>query len=214
MSQLSAALPNVAIILDAWSRRDVVYAIGEVDDARRARGAEVASHDGPSTGCIINPTTDQQYASGIYQAFWRTIRDRLDSRAETRRQRQARASEDAQSRGVLSMAFETSTTSSNNFPNSTTRFPINVVCILLSPHQSVQSRAITRLLSNQHFDLSGTKGPLHQGSLCSRITSDPDAVNECRACGKTSINATAGFSCGHFWPCIYSTTGAESFSRS
>ena len=49
----------VAIILDAWSRRVVGYAIGRSIDARRR----------PRPGCIHHSDRGSQYASGIYQAL-------------------------------------------------------------------------------------------------------------------------------------------------
>ncbi|MBA1914482.1 DDE-type integrase/transposase/recombinase, partial [Escherichia coli] len=60
----------VAIILDAWSRRVVGYAIGRSIDARLALAAlKVAiERRRPRPGCIHHSDRGSQYASGIYQA--------------------------------------------------------------------------------------------------------------------------------------------------
>lgn len=61
----------VAIILDAWSRRVVGYAIGRSIDARLALAAlKVAiERRRPRPGCIHHSDRGSQYASGIYQAL-------------------------------------------------------------------------------------------------------------------------------------------------
>jgi putative transposase len=61
----------VAIILDAWSRRVVGYAIGRSIDARLALAAlKVAiERRHPRPGCIHHSDRGSQYASGIYQAL-------------------------------------------------------------------------------------------------------------------------------------------------
>ena len=59
----------VAIILDAWSRRVVGYAIGRSIDARLTLAApKVAiARRRPRPGCIHHSDRGSQYASGIYQ---------------------------------------------------------------------------------------------------------------------------------------------------
>lgn len=59
----------VAIILDAWSRRVIGYAIGRSIDARLALAAlKVAiERRRPRPGCIHHSDRGSQYASGIYQ---------------------------------------------------------------------------------------------------------------------------------------------------
>ena len=60
----------VAIILDAWSRRVVGYAIGRSIDARLAVAAlKVAiERRRPRSGCVHHSDRGSQYASGIYRA--------------------------------------------------------------------------------------------------------------------------------------------------
>jgi putative transposase len=66
---ISASFAYVAIILDAWSRRVVGYAIGRSIDARLALAAlKVAiARRHPRPGCIHHSDRGSQYASGIYQ---------------------------------------------------------------------------------------------------------------------------------------------------
>ncbi len=61
----------VAIILDAWSRRVVGYAIGRSIEARLAVAAlKVAiERRHPPTGCIHHSDRGSQYASGIYRGL-------------------------------------------------------------------------------------------------------------------------------------------------
>jgi putative transposase len=61
----------VAIILDAWSRRVVGYAIGRSIDARLALATlEVAiERRRPRPGCVHHSDPGSQYASGIYRAL-------------------------------------------------------------------------------------------------------------------------------------------------
>ncbi len=61
----------VAIILDAWSRRVVGYAIGRSIDARLAVAAlKVAiERRHPRPGCVHHSDRGSQYASGIYRAL-------------------------------------------------------------------------------------------------------------------------------------------------
>ena len=61
----------VAIILDAWSRRVVGYAIGRSIDARLAVAAlKVAiERRRPPPGCVHHSDRGSQYASGIYRAL-------------------------------------------------------------------------------------------------------------------------------------------------
>ena len=61
----------VAIILDAWSRRVVGYAIGRSIDARLALAALKAAiaRRRPQPGCIHHSDRGSQYAAGIYQAL-------------------------------------------------------------------------------------------------------------------------------------------------
>lgn len=66
---ISGSFVYVAIILDAWSRRVVGYAIGRSIDARLALAAlKVAiARRRPRPGCIHHSDRGSQYASGIYQ---------------------------------------------------------------------------------------------------------------------------------------------------
>jgi putative transposase len=59
----------VAIILDAWSRCVVGYAIGRSIDARLALAALKAAIERrrPRPGCIHHSDRESQYASGVYQ---------------------------------------------------------------------------------------------------------------------------------------------------
>lgn len=64
----------VAIILDAWSRRVVGYAIGRSIDARLEVAAlQVAiARRRPPPGCVHHSDRGSQYASGIYRALLAT----------------------------------------------------------------------------------------------------------------------------------------------
>jgi putative transposase len=64
----------VAIILDAWSRRVVGYAISRSIDARLAVAAlNVAiERRAPQSGCVHHSDRGSQYASGIYRALLAT----------------------------------------------------------------------------------------------------------------------------------------------
>jgi putative transposase len=68
---ISGSFAYVAIILDAWSRRVVGYAIGRSIDARLALAAlKVAiARRRPRPGCIHHSDRGSQYASGIYQGL-------------------------------------------------------------------------------------------------------------------------------------------------
>lgn len=68
---VSGSFAYVAIILDAWSRRVVGYAIGRSIDARLALAAlKVAiARRRPRPGCIHHSDRGSQYASGIYQGL-------------------------------------------------------------------------------------------------------------------------------------------------
>jgi putative transposase len=59
----------VAIILDAWSRRVVGYAIGRSIDARLAPLKVAIARRRPQPGCIHHSDRGSRYASGIYQAL-------------------------------------------------------------------------------------------------------------------------------------------------
>ena len=67
------AIPNVfacvAVVLDAWSRRVVGYAIGQSIDARLALAAlraSIASRQ-PPTGCVHHSDRGSRYASEAYR---------------------------------------------------------------------------------------------------------------------------------------------------
>lgn len=68
---ISGSFAYVAIILDAWSRRVVGYAIGRSIDARLALAALKAAITRwcPRPGCIYHSNRGSQYASGIYQGL-------------------------------------------------------------------------------------------------------------------------------------------------
>lgn len=68
---ISGSFAYVAIILDAWSRRVVGYAIGRSIDSRLALAAlKVAiTRRRPRPGCIHHSDRGSQYASGIYQGL-------------------------------------------------------------------------------------------------------------------------------------------------
>ena len=105
----------VAIILDAWSRRVVGYAIGRSIDARLdRRRAERLAIERPASrqrAAFITPIVARNMPPGIYREHARRARDRrLDGPTrQPLRQRQGRElHEDAQGRGVsIPMAFET-----------------------------------------------------------------------------------------------------------
>jgi putative transposase len=61
----------VAIILDAWSRRVVGYAVGRSIDARLAVAALKVAIERrcPRPGCVHHSDRGSQYASGIYRAL-------------------------------------------------------------------------------------------------------------------------------------------------
>ena len=59
----------VAVILDAWSRRVIGYAIGRTIDARLTLAALRAAIEGrkPPSGCIHHSDRGSQYAAGAYR---------------------------------------------------------------------------------------------------------------------------------------------------
>jgi putative transposase len=59
----------VAVILDAWSRRVVGYAIGRSIDARLTLAALAAAIEGrnPPHGCVHHPDRGSQYAATAYR---------------------------------------------------------------------------------------------------------------------------------------------------
>ena len=68
---ITGGFAYVAIILDAWSRRVVVYAIGRSIEARLAVAALKAATERrhPPPGLVHHSDRGSQYASGIYRAL-------------------------------------------------------------------------------------------------------------------------------------------------
>ena len=96
----------LAVILDAWSRRVIGYAIGRTIDARLTVAALRAAIEGrkPPPGCIHHSDRGSQYAASLYRELpGRAWPDRLDGAArQPVRQRQGRElHEDAEGRGGL-----------------------------------------------------------------------------------------------------------------
>ena len=96
----------LAVILDAWSRRVVGYAISRSIDARLAAAALKAAINArdPPRGCVHHSDRGSQYAAETYRAASRARPRRLDGPArQPLRQRQGRElHEDAQGRSRLS----------------------------------------------------------------------------------------------------------------
>ncbi len=65
MLAIASGFVYVALVLDAWSRRVVGYAIGRSVDARLAVAA-VAARRSPG-GCICHTDRGSQYASACYR---------------------------------------------------------------------------------------------------------------------------------------------------
>ena len=85
----------LAVILDAWSRRVVGYAIGRTIDARLTMAALQTAIEGrkPPPGCVHHSDRGSQYAAGAYRGSWPSRACRLDGAArQPLRQRQGRAS--------------------------------------------------------------------------------------------------------------------------
>nr|HQU05202.1 IS3 family transposase [Acidocella sp.] len=72
--QITSGFASVAIILDAWSRRVVGYAISRSIDARLATAAlKVALQTrNPPEGCVHHSDRGSQYASELYQQLLAT----------------------------------------------------------------------------------------------------------------------------------------------
>ena len=108
---IAAGFVYVAVILDAWSRRVVGYAISQSIDARLTLAALKAAirMRRPPTGCIHHSDRGSQYAARLSRDAGDAWPRRLDEPArQSLRQRQGgELHEDAQGRSRLSMAYDT-----------------------------------------------------------------------------------------------------------
>lgn len=168
---ISGSFAYVAIILEAWSRRVIGYAIGRSIDARLALAAlKVAiTRRRPQPGCIHHSDRGSQYASGIYQGLLAS-HDLVGSMS-----RRGNPYDNAKAESFMKtlMAFETLDEVTEQLPRFIddvyNQRRLHSALGYISPGSSRSN--IPGLWSNQHFDPVRLQGPTQYGvKFASRLT--------------------------------------------
>ncbi|WP_354124919.1 DDE-type integrase/transposase/recombinase [Bradyrhizobium sp. LA6.10] len=119
----------IAVILDAWSRRVVGYAISRSIDARLTLAALSAAIEGrnPPLGCVHHSDRGSQYAAKVYRDYLAEhgIKGSMGRRGNPYDNAKAESfMKTLKVEGIYPMAFETLADVVKIFPNSSTKSTI------------------------------------------------------------------------------------------